>query len=115
MAGPNTITGKALSAQIDPSKNTKFRALNQSRAAELKKACQDFESVFVNQMFQEMRKTVSKDGLFDGGRAEEIYTSMQDAELAKTMSRQRGLGLADIMYRQLSEMYKLDGDGENKK
>ena len=67
----------------------------------LKQACEDFESIFVDFMLQQMRQTVPQSDLFGGGRAEQLYTSMMDSELAKSISRQRGLGLADQMYRQL--------------
>ncbi len=67
----------------------------------LKQACEDFESIFVDFMLQQMRRTVPENALFGGGHAEQIYTSMMDSELAKSISHQRGLGLADQMYRQL--------------
>jgi flagellar protein FlgJ len=67
----------------------------------LKQACEDFESIFVDFMLQQMRQTVPPNDLFGGGHAEQLYTSMMDSELAKSISRQRGLGLADQMYRQL--------------
>ncbi len=67
----------------------------------LRQACEDFESIFVDFMLQQMRQTVPQNELFGGGKAEQLYTSMMDSELAKSISHQRGLGLADQMYRQL--------------
>jgi flagellar protein FlgJ len=67
----------------------------------LKQACEDFESIFVDFMLQQMRQTVPENDLFGGGSAEQLYTSMMDSELAKSISHQRGLGLADQMYRQM--------------
>jgi peptidoglycan hydrolase FlgJ len=71
------------------------------RQASLDKACRDFESLFVNYMLQQMRQTVPQDGMFGGGQAEKLYTSMMDQEVAKEISRQRGIGLAPMMYRQM--------------
>jgi flagellar protein FlgJ len=71
------------------------------RQKALKNACRDFESLFVNYMLKQMRRTVPQDGLFGGGQAEKMYTSMMDSEVAKEISRQRGLGLAPMMYRQM--------------
>jgi flagellar protein FlgJ len=68
---------------------------------ELKTACEDMEALFIHHMLSEMRKTVDKSGLMDGGRSEEIYTSLMDAELAKEMARSGGLGLATILQEQL--------------
>lgn len=68
----------------------------------LASACNDMEALFIHHMLSEMRKTVSKSGFIDGGRAEEIYTSLMDAELAKTMASSGGLGLSAILQEQLS-------------
>ena len=75
-------------------------AANQETA--LDQACRDFESVFINYMLQQMRRTIPQDGLFNGGQAEQIYTSMLDSETARSISNQRGLGLADLLRHQLS-------------
>ncbi len=80
-----------------------------TRKAELKAACQDFESLFVHQMLEQMRKTVPEGGMFSGGKAEALYTSMLDSEVAKTISRDRGMGLASVLYRQL--ITQIDPDG----
>jgi len=72
-------------------------------AERLKGACEDFESIFVDFMLKQMRQTVPQNDLFGGGHAEQLYTSMMDSELAKSISRQRGLGLADQMYRQMMD------------
>lgn len=71
------------------------------RQKALKNACRDFESLFVNYLLKQMRQTVPQDGLFGGGQAEKMYTSMMDSEVAKEISRQRGLGLAPMMYHQM--------------
>lgn len=75
----------------------------------LERACRDFESIFVNYMLQQMRRTVPQNNLFDGGRAEEIYTSMMDSELSKAVTQQRGMGLASELYRQLSAFSESGG------
>jgi len=64
----------------------------------LKKACSDFESIFMHQMLKEMRKTVKKTGMVHGGQAEEIFADMLDQERSKTM----GIGLGDMLFMQLS-------------
>jgi flagellar protein FlgJ len=69
--------------------------------AQVKKLAQDFESIFLEQMFKSMRSSVQKSGLVDGGNAEEIYTSMLDSEYAKQMSSQGNAGLSQMIERQL--------------
>lgn len=70
--------------------------------AELENACRGFESLFVNYLMQQMRDTVPQGGFVGGGQAEKIYTTMLDGEVAKTISEQRGIGLARIMYEQMT-------------
>jgi flagellar protein FlgJ len=67
----------------------------------VKAACNDMEALFINHMLSEMRKTVTKSGLTDGGRAEEVYTSLMDAELAKDLAHRGALGLSSMLREQL--------------
>lgn len=73
-----------------------------SADAGLKAACEDMEALFIHHMLSEMRKTVAKSGLIDGGRSEEIYTSLMDVELAKEMAHSGGVGLSTVLLEQLS-------------
>jgi len=59
------------------------------------------EALFINHMLSEMRKTVTKSGLADGGHAEEVYTSLMDAELAKDLAHRGALGLSSMVRDQL--------------
>jgi flagellar protein FlgJ len=69
----------------------------------LEKACGDFEAIFVQQLFKTMRASVPESGLFGGGRAEEIYTSMLDQQVAEQMAYgQSGIGLANQMRNKLA-------------
>lgn len=68
----------------------------------LKSVCQDMEALFIHHMLSEMRKTVVKSGLIDGGRAEEVYTTLMDAEMAKHMAQTDSLGLSAMLMEQLS-------------
>ena len=63
-----------------------------------------FESMFVNEMFKAMRKTVSGEGLTEASPGRKIFTSMLDQEYADSAGETNSLGLADIIYRQM------DGD-----
>jgi Rod binding domain-containing protein len=67
----------------------------------LREACSEFEALFINQLLKELRATVGKSGLMDGGRAEEVYTGMMDTEMARDLAAKGGIGLAAILYRQL--------------
>jgi Rod binding domain-containing protein len=70
----------------------------------LREACSEFEALFINMLFKELRATVGKSGLMDGGQAEEVYTGMMDTEMARDLAAKGGIGLADILYRQLDSV-----------
>ena len=67
----------------------------------LREACEGFESIFIQKMWQEMRNTLPKTNMLQG-REEQFWQSMYDQELAKSMTAAGGIGLADMMYAQLS-------------
>lgn len=79
---------------------------------ELEKACHQFESLFVKYMLQTMRRTIPENSLFGGGQAEKIYTGMLDDEVARSVSQQRGIGLAAIMYAQMASLGDKDNNGK---
>jgi len=68
----------------------------------LEEACAEFESLFICQVLTQMRKTVVKSGLVDGGKGEEIFTSLMDEELSKQISIRQGLGLSEPLIEQLT-------------
>lgn len=72
---------------------------------ELRKALKDFESLFINQMLKTMREGLGKSEMFHGGSGEDIYTSMLDEELAKSMSNAGGIGLEKMLMKQMSNEY----------
>jgi flagellar protein FlgJ len=68
-----------------------------------KDACKEFEALFINMMLKELRATINKSGLMDGGKAEELYTSLMDTQMSREMAAQGGIGLAEMLYRQMME------------
>lgn len=67
----------------------------------LKEACQDFEALFVGQLFAAMRASVPDDGLLARSSGEKIFQEMLDGEYAKAISRTERFGLSQMLYRQL--------------
>jgi flagellar protein FlgJ len=80
--------------------NNRQKDDNQTDPA-LRDACLKMESLFIHHLLKEMRATIDKSGFISGGRAEEIYTSMMDAETANRISTRGGIGLADMLLHQL--------------
>jgi len=76
----------------------------------LKEACAELESLFIYYMLKEMRSTIPKTELFSGGKAEEIYTSMMDVQVAKELSSNGGIGLSAVLLEQLGSESKRGDD-----
>ncbi len=65
-------------------------------------ACVEMESLFVARMLKEMRKTVHKGEWMHGGFAEEVFEDLLYDEYAMTLSKTSNLGLAKLIYSELS-------------
>lgn len=74
--------------------------------AKLKKACEDFESIFISQMLKEMRKSIPKSGLFDGGSEQDAYLSLFDEAFSKSIAQGGGIGLGKILYQNIMKQGK---------
>lgn len=76
---------------------------NNLKDEQLKKAAQDFESVFINQFLQTLDSTVERSEEFSGGRGEEMFRSMLNEEIAKSISSspQTSFGFAQQIYEQM--------------
>ena len=79
----------------------KGRQAGHTKDSELTDACRQMESLFIHHLFKEMRATIHKSGFISGGNAEEIYTSMLDAEMAAKISTRGGIGLTEMLLHQL--------------
>lgn len=76
-------------------------AINNKDEKQLKKACVEFESYFLNMMFKSMRKTIVPG--MEKSHAEEMFQEMLDEEMCQNIAESGGIGFADMMYNQLSK------------
>ncbi|SDD82436.1 rod-binding protein [Sporomusa acidovorans] len=105
IAGQGTAFADRLEKAIQNSGRAKTAdaAKTSAEDAKLRTACRDMEAVFLNLMLTQMRETVPKGNLLGNSREEQMLTSMLDTELTKNMAQAGGMGLADMLYRQLSK------------
>lgn len=66
----------------------------------IKAAAKQFEAVLMNMMLKSMREATPQDGMMDNEQSR-MFTSMLDQQLSSHLT-QKGLGLADVLTRQLS-------------
>lgn len=67
----------------------------------IKAAAKQFEAVFLNMVMKSMREASPQDGPFDSEQSR-TFTAMLDQQLSNNLA-QKGVGLADILTRQLSK------------
>lgn len=90
---------ESLAADANSLNSLRSSAAQQSPEA-LKGAAKQFEALFLNMMLKSMRDATPQDGMFDSQQTK-MFTSMLDQQLSQNMA-QRGVGLADMLVRQLS-------------
>jgi flagellar protein FlgJ len=72
----------------------------------LKAVSMQFEAVFLQTLLKSMRDATPQDGMMDSDSTR-MYTSMLDQQMAQSLSA-RGMGLADVMLRQLQRGRQAD-------
>ena len=100
-AALDEATGK-----IDNAKKRDIKVMTaeeiEQRDNDIKEASVELEAILLKMMYGEMYKTVPKDELFGDDNAMEIYQDMYQGELTKEMAKAGGIGLADFIYKQLT-------------
>src|SRR5262245_16440009 len=104
--------GLASSSKVDSGAYTDLNRLSQFKAgkdrdseANIRKVAQEFESLFLNEMMKSMRQAgeAFSEGNYLNSNETKTYQDMHDQQLAVTLSKQGGVGLADVLARQLSK------------
>ncbi len=75
----------------------------------LKVVAKQFEALFMNMLLKSMRDATPKDGLFDSSQSD-LYTGILDQQMSQKFSTTGGLGLADMMVKQLTRNSVQPGD-----
>lgn len=68
----------------------------------LREAAEQFEALFLYQLLSEMRRTIPDTDLLGNRRAEKLFQSMLDQELADNSVQTQSIGLAKLIYEQMS-------------
>jgi flagellar protein FlgJ len=115
---PLVLGGKAgfsaMDAKMDATTENIRKGLEQGQNKELRRACQDFEAMFIYKLLQQMRRAVPKSGLFPDSHQKEMYQSMFDIEVSEQMARAKGIGLADRLYEDISRNLNQNSSNDNK-
>jgi len=96
---------KALNSQVGGVKQEAF--LPPEKDKQLKKACADFESLFVYELFKAMRRTIPRGGLLPKNTQTDSWDMVMDQHVSEELSRRNGgLGLQKILYEQVVKSMK---------
>lgn len=77
-----------------------------AKRAQIKETAQGFEASFLSIMMQQMFEGVETEAPFGGGSGETMFRSFMTDAFAKQMARSGGVGIADVVTR---EMLKIQG------
>jgi len=81
---------------VQPTKGISTDNSRLTSRANLKKAGQQFESVFIGMMLKSMRQANLGDGLFDSKNSE-TFRDMQDKQVAESMAAHQPIGIGKAM------------------
>ena len=103
MAGALSIGAPGLSPLdlLSANQSAATGKLSDASKAKAKATSQDFESVFLNSMFQQMFTGLDGDGPFGGSGATGVWRSFLTDEYSKSFAKAGGIGIADQVYRGL--------------
>lgn len=101
----NTTTDPSLSAE--EAKNNKFESIIKNKLDEkdqkkLYAACQELEAVWLSKVMETMRNSIDRSDFIPRSFADETFESMLYDEYAKSMSKTGQIGIAEMLYNQLS-------------
>ena len=74
----------------------------------LRQVAQQFESLFARMMIKSMREAIGTDPIFGSDQAQ-TYQSMFDDQLSMDLTKGKGLGLTDMLMRQLQRRRRRRG------
>ena len=97
-----SIGAQSSDSKVAKAGDTNLTPQQQKQLKDLKKACEQFESVFAKQLLGEMRKGVKETPLGDSAGSE-IYKDMMDQAMADSIASQGALGIGKMLYKQFEK------------
>ena len=87
------------------------KKLKEARQLEqINEAAEEFEAVFIAEMMKPMFEGIKSDGMFGGGRGEEVFRSLLLQEYGKVMAKTGHIGIADSVKNELIKSQEMKND-----
>jgi len=101
MSGPIALPGAPLPMSTAASRQTPQQT---QEADAMRRAAEEFESVFLSEMLGPMFEGIDTEGLGGGGMGEQIFRPMLIERYAEAIGRAGGVGIADSVVREFMRM-----------
>ena len=85
---------------ITQAKGTDMQGIREEK---LNKACKDFEALFMAKIIKAMRQTVPTAGFLGSGLNEDLFLSLFDEELSRSLAQKGGVGIGRMLYQHMSK------------
>ncbi len=102
MPGPIALPGAPL-----PMSTARQTPQHSAEADALRRAAEEFESVFLGEMLGPMFDGLDTEGLGGGGMGEQIFRPMLIERYAESITRSGGVGIADSVVREFMRMQQV--------
>lgn len=90
-------------SSVNAGQNSQVEAMLKIKG-KAKSAAGEFESMFLNSMFQQMNTSTDGDGPFGGSGALKVWRSFLTDQYAKMFTQSGGIGIAKHVYDELLKM-----------
>ena len=110
----NSISASDVSNQLALDTNSLSslkKSAKENSPEAIKGVAKQFEAIFINMMLKSMREASPQDGPFNTEQ-NKLYTSMFDQQLSQKLSSGKGIGLADVLVKQLSKSAGIPTDSQ---
>ncbi|HHW00847.1 MAG TPA: flagellar biosynthesis protein FlgJ [Clostridiaceae bacterium] len=98
----NSVESVKSSVEQDSFEKKLQDAIDNNNEEQLKAACKEFEGIMLSMIYKQMKSAIPKSDLIPSDAGRDIFESMLDEALMEEASNGRGVGLADVLYKQLS-------------
>lgn len=109
----NSVESVKGSVEQDSFEKKLQNAIDNNNEEQLKAACKEFEGIMLSMIYKQMKNAIPKSDLIPSDAGRDIFESMLDEALMEEASNGRGVGLADVLYKQLSRNLSVQQPGSN--
>ena len=97
----NTTSMPAINGRVDFALADALKKVSPQQIDKAQKSATDFESVFINSMFQQMTTGLNGEGPFGNTPGTGVWRSMLTDEYSKSFAKAGGVGIASDVFRTL--------------